>query len=211
MANKPRCPECGFEVDEFVAINHTSVIAMPCLHTYNITHSLKEVAMSAARSNPEVFTTTPADGPMTGLILPDRVLRKSEFPAVAADIVERMLEVTDSPSAFILLRQVQEVAKAAEDILKPKVMLAAAGAAVEIDGAKIEYRKTPAKWDYRNDPERDQLLADIDTLKQLVSAREKFLQAMTEPMKDKEGREILPAVAQESSYTLAVTFPKEGK
>lgn len=163
--------------------------------------------MSAGNNHPEA-TLTPAEGPALGLTLPDRVLRKSDFPAVANQLVERMLDFSDSPSAFILLRQVQEVAKAAEDILKPKVMLAAAGASVEIDGAKIEYRRVPAKWDYKNDPERERLLSDIETLKELLKARESFLQAMTEPVKDSEGRTILPAVQGDSTYTLAVTFAK---
>jgi len=166
--------------------------------------------MSAARSKPEVLESEPVEGPPMGLLFPDRVLRKSEWPVVANSLNDRMLEVTDAPTTYVLMSQVEEVIATAKKQLKPKVMLAAAGTHLNIGGAKVEYRKSAGKWDYRNDVKLLQLEAEIATLSELADARKKMLQALTEPVYDTElGSEVQPAVQSDPVYTVAVTFPKE--
>ena len=163
--------------------------------------------MSTARTNPD--QPVPGDGP-TGLSLPDRVLRKSDWPVVATELTERMLEATDAPTAYVLLAQVEEVIAVAKKALKPKVSLAAAGAPLNIGGATVQYRKVPGKWDYRGNPKIAALEAKIATLTELLKAAQAEAQNLSEPVYVEDGGyEILPAVQGDPSYTVAVTFPKE--
>jgi len=201
-----KCPECGVVITEIRQLSATSALAWPCMHMFTINHSLQGAVMSAARSNPEVLPV-PADGPPMGLMLPNTVLRKSDFPVAAAKVVGRLLEELDSPTAFVIVKQIAEVAKAAESQLKPKVMLACAGAKTQVGSALIEYRKTAAKWDYNGDATLSKLEEDIDTLKELVKQRQAMLQSLTAPVVE-DGVTVRPAVQSESDFTLAVTFEK---
>lgn len=163
--------------------------------------------MSAGNTHPEFTHST--EGP-DAILIPDRVLAKSEWPEAARAMVANALDTVDAPTAYVLLAQMEELIALAKKDLKDAVTSAAAGKKLNVAGATLEYRKAPAKWDYKGDKKLSMYQNDADAAKEALDAHKAMLQALTAPVYDTEyGYEILPAVKMPETFTVAVTFPKE--
>lgn len=114
-------------------------------------------------------------------------LTKSEQTDMAQQIIDRVNEgELSAMEAKLFLKSAEAVVARAMDGIDPMARREAeryGEKAFRLKGVNIELANTGTKYDYSgcNDPELTNLQGQLDEIKRLVTARQKFLQALKKP------------------------------
>ena len=167
--------------------------------------------MSIARTDPEsTEMREPTHGSIAKYLnVPLRVIPKNGWTHSAAQIVERLLETLDSPTAYIIIRQLQEICKESLTQLESRVILKIPGKKLEVLGAEIAMKAKAKKYKYESS-HLNQLEADLEYKKNEVKLYQQWMENLKEPTADPSTGEVIkPAELLEGGVCLSVTFPKE--
>ncbi len=162
--------------------------------------------MALARRNPEALEEPKHSD---ALELPRKVTPKSQWPARAQIIIDRLRDEYDDLTAFVLLKQMSEILVAAIDAQCERAMMATPGKKAEVMGCIAELRNLPTKYEYE-DPRLDSLLATLASVKSEIKARQEFLESLKVEQILPGGEIVKPAKKVSTGVTLAITFPKYG-
>lgn len=128
----------------------------------------------------------------------------------ARHVVDALLEEHDPLQAHVMLKQAIAILDAAMNLNKDKAILTMTEKQTSVFGAKVEQRRTPAKWEY---PKNDSELSALEEKKKEVDtnlkARKKFLELLKEELVDPKSGEIVQPATQvyPGGVTVAVTLP----
>lgn len=164
--------------------------------------------MSQARTNPEVLDQPTSDVPrrtLSKLLLPERAIPKAEVPATAKHLSESLREFTDPLTAFVMLKQAEQIIKSALEQTQDHAQLKMEGKEMQVFGATVSLR---ALRDYEYpDPGYQELKRQMEDLKAKIADREKFMKLIKTPQADAVTGEIIePAKLTRDGQTLSVKF-----
>jgi hypothetical protein len=149
----------------------------------------------------------------------ERIYKKEDVTPNAIAIVDKLLEEDSSKSALARVFVLKKILDEVEATLRKKAVNTIDGAKEVISGVELSTRNLTAVWDYSNC--NDQTLLDtqaaligaeaaVSDLKDVLKARQKFLQSLKEPIAIvATGEMINPAVLVEQGTTMVVQFPKK--
>lgn len=105
-------------------------------------------------------------------------LTKVEFPVIAQGIIQHLLDQTDALTAYVSLKQVEQIAEVAlkNNDLREKAILAFQGKEMFVLGAKVTTKRA-VTYDYTTDSECVRLEAIIANAKAQLKARQDVLKA----------------------------------
>jgi hypothetical protein len=142
---------------------------------------------------------------LSTLVIPDRAIKKEEIPSVAQELSERLREITDSLTAFVMLKQAEQIIKSAIEQTADLAMIKYSGKEMEVFGATIRSRAI-TEYEYQ-DSTLLELEKQLDTVKKRIDERRKFLRSIPKEMADTEtGELIVPAKKIRDGLTLTVSF-----
>ncbi|MBX2990091.1 MAG: hypothetical protein KF749_02870 [Bacteroidetes bacterium] len=134
-----------------------------------------------------------------------RVVPKPQFTEYATHLISRLLEEQSSLEAFVRIRNVIEILEIACAQVKEHAIVDVHDSNCEIFGARVQLKQLPKKFEY-NDRLVTQLEAKKAEIDAQLKARKKFLESITDPMKDESGEPIYPAKFLSGGVTLQVSF-----
>jgi hypothetical protein len=183
----------------------------------------QEDHMTTAKQQPDVCEYDgypPENVPIDGAIslpteaigrraMPMRALTKSEVPEFASRLVETMLNVTDTLTAYVMLDQSQKLLKESAEQLKEKAILAVPGKSTTVLGATVSIKSLAGKFAY-DDPRLDVLEMELDALKAKIKNR-KERSELGAWIDEETGEIVNAAKCLESGSTISVTPPKEAR
>ena len=134
-----------------------------------------------------------------------RVVRKQQFAVYATNLTDRLLEEQSSLEAFVRIRNVIEILEVACAQIKDHAIVDVQDSTCEVFGARVQLKQLPRKFEYN-----DKLVAQFEAKKAEVEgqlkARKKFLESLSEPLKDDSGEPVCPAKFISGGVTLQVSF-----
>jgi hypothetical protein len=142
---------------------------------------------------------------LSKILLPDRAIPKNEIPKVAQSLSETLQEFTDSLTAFVMLKQANEIVKSALEQTQDSAMMKFEGKEMVVFGATVKTRPV-VEYEY-NDGTLQDMEANLETLKKQIDDRKKMLRSLTEEVANTGTGEILiPAKKIRDGLTLTVSF-----
>lgn len=133
------------------------------------------------------------------------VVAKPHFGEYASTLTGRLLEEQSSLEAFVRIRNVIEILEVACAQIKEHAIVDVHDSNCEIFGARVQLKQLPKKFEYS-----DKLVAQLEAKKAEVEgqlkARKKFLESITEPLKDESGEPIHSAKFISGGVTLQISF-----
>jgi hypothetical protein len=134
-----------------------------------------------------------------------RVVPKPQFTEYATTLTSRLLETQSSLEAFVRIRNVIEILEVACAHIKEHAIVDVQDSNCEVFGARVQLKQLPRKFEYN-----DRLVAQLEAKKSEIEAqlktRKKFLESITEPLRDEAGEQIVPAKFISGGVTLQVSF-----
>jgi hypothetical protein len=134
-----------------------------------------------------------------------RVVAKPQFFEYATTLTSRLLEEQSSLEAFVRIRNVIEILEVACALIKERAIVDVQDSNSEIFGARVQLKQLPRKFEY-NDKLVAQLEAKKTEVEAQLKARKKFLESITETLRDESGDPIHPAKFLSGGVTLQVSF-----
>jgi hypothetical protein len=139
------------------------------------------------------------------VIIPTRVLTKSELSVYSEHIVNTLLETRNGLEAYVLVKQAEEVIEQLKGMLVEKALSAATGKEGEVLGCKYSVRR---KVEYKYEcPSADSLEQKAKMLKEDAKAIKKSAEKFGSYVDPVTG-EVNTAEIVSDGQTLAITLPK---
>lgn len=164
--------------------------------------------MSLANTDPERFENAQVDFPQKTvgkLIMPDRAIPKAEVPTIAKHLSDSLREFTDSLTAYVMLKQAEQIIKSAQEQTLDFALVKMNGKELSVFGATVKTRAL-VEYEY-DDPKLRELEAQMEEIKVRIDTRRKLLRLADGKMADAETGEVLnPAKKVRDGQTLTVTF-----
>jgi hypothetical protein len=134
-----------------------------------------------------------------------RVVTKPHFGEYATTLTGGLLEEQSSLEAFVRIRNVIEILEVACAQIKEHAIVDVQDSNCEVFGPRVQLKQLPRKFEYN-----DKLVATLEAKKADIEgqlkARKKFLESITEPLRDESGEPIHPAKFISGGVTLQVSF-----
>lgn len=134
-----------------------------------------------------------------------RVVTKPHFGEYATTLTSRLLEEQSSLEAFVRIRNVIEILEVACAQIKERAIVDVQDSNCEIFGARVQVKQLPRKFEY-NDRLVTMLEAKKADVDAQLKARKKFLETITDPIRDESGEQLHPAKFISGGVTLQVSF-----
>ena len=164
--------------------------------------------MALPNIDPERYDPSQVDIPrksLSKLVLPDKAIPKADIPEMAERLSETLREFTDSMTAYVMLKQAEQIIKSALDQTLDHALAKMDGKEMTCFGATVSMRSL---MEYQYD---DSGLADLERklkeLKEKIDARKEFMRLIKTPVADTETGEVVqPAKLIRDGSTLAIKF-----
>lgn len=163
-----------------------------------------------SNDNPDIFPEAEYAEVITSQVILKPLQTEVARFDLATQWTNSLLEQYDAPTAFVIIKQLEDTTKMAIDQLKEKALAQFDGKKeMSVLGAKVQCKKS-VEWEY-NDTELNNILIKKKEIAELEKNRKRFLESLaghSELCNTETGEVLIPAVKVKDGLTISVTLPK---